>query len=133
MWFQYSHCCCRKKSSYLHLSNFSVLEIVWKWLLVLINFMMNGLKETAQNDVEKSLVTLTYIKNEVGYFFLLWSYYFGDMRFWSDSYDIYLFSRLVLPTWLTWLNKDCSRLKCFWMRHTTGQPIRTEIIHINQS
>ena len=48
--------------------------IICKCLLpftLCVNFMKNGLKETAQNDLEKHLVPLTYIKSKEGFFLLL--------------------------------------------------------------
>ena len=38
--------------------------------------------------VKKTLVPLTYIKNKVCFFLLLYSYHFGDTRFSSDNSDI---------------------------------------------
>ena len=46
----------------------------------------------AQNDVEKSLVLLTYIKSKVGFFLPLYSYHFGDTRFSSDNSVMYVLS-----------------------------------------
>ena len=54
--------------------HYSVFDKIGKHLLFFtscVNFMINGPQETAQNDLEKTLVPLTYIKSKVGFFLLL--------------------------------------------------------------
>ena len=57
--------CCRNKTLYLHFLSFFSFWHKMKMPIAfyIVSFMINGPKETAQNDVKRCLVPLTYIKS----------------------------------------------------------------------